>query len=110
MRKDEIRQAVRQHLAMCGYPGGHYAWQQGRGGRLRVMLDPHAPLNGGAKAGENPMRGAWMELRIPAGKTSRKALKAALATIPVKGPATQLARERKTSPQVQAAFEGMWAA
>ena len=100
MRKAQIQQTVREHLAMIGYAPGDFGWP--KRGQLRILVNAQARLDGGARAGENPMGGAYVELRLPAGKkTKRATLEAALASIPVRGPSRPVARVPSASNEMQ---------
>ena len=98
MRKAQIRTMVREAVAMQGYSAGQYCWP--RPGRLRILVNADARINGGAKAGEAPMGGAFIELRLASGM-SRKALEAALEALPRRGPPKPVAREPRTSTAMQ---------
>lgn len=100
MRKADIQHAVREHLAMIGYGSGDYGWKRGR---LSILVDANARLNGGARAGENPMGGAFIELHLPAGSrgVSRERLLAELASLPTKGLARPVARAPSASKAMQ---------
>jgi hypothetical protein len=79
MKRGEIRQAVAVHLGSIGYGHGTYNWvRAGRKVVCRVLTVPNAKLSLSA---DSPTASCWMDLPLPAG-TSRKALFAALATVP----------------------------
>jgi hypothetical protein len=95
MRKDVIRQAVATHLAMIGYAAGSYAWvRSGRKSVCRILAKPDAKLSyrTGDALTDNPVIECFIELHLPAGKTSRKALNEALALVPTKGAPKPVAR------------------
>src|SRR5438477_7095701 len=97
MRKAQIQQAVREHLAMIGYGAGDYGWP--KRGRLSILVNANAILRGDAKT-DSPMPGAYLELRLPGGM-SRKKLLAELANLPTKGLARPVARAPSASKAMQ---------
>lgn len=99
MRKADIHKAAAEHLAMCGHGAGSYAWLRvGRRIMLRVLTTPDAKLS---KSGGDLSASCYLDLRLPSGKTSRKALAAALALIPTIGSPKPVAPQLALAPYVQ---------
>jgi hypothetical protein len=82
---------------MIGYGAGDYGWP--KRGRLSILVNANAILRGDAKT-DNPMPGAYLELRVVAGM-SRKRIAEILGSIPKKGLARPVARAPSVSNEMQ---------
>lgn len=92
MRKAKLHAYVATELAMRGYAPGSYGWTRaGHKVVCRVLTAPDARLS---KADDvAPTAGCYVDLHLPAGKTSKpKALAAIDAALPTIGPAKPVAR------------------
>lgn len=100
MRKQKLREAVAVELAMRGYSASGYAWvRSGRRVVCRVLTLPDAKLS---KSGGDLSASCYVELHLPAGTTSRRAVFEAIDTrLPTIGPAKPVARAPRPSTAMQ---------